>query len=1012
MEESKSLFATMKSLGRSLLTLIPIHILFIPSLLSLFVSVGGGQATFSNLQFKMRMATSVPDLIEEITSQANESGCVSLKMVTGIFQKYGVILESKESELISRRYISPNGSIQVLKLLNALDIGVPSDYLEIDKFQDPLPQPYRMISKVLELEIIDRAWLEILRKYPEVQEEIPGRNMILRRNKNLDIECFPSNQSERSQNITAVTGCEECILTVNEQGAFSILELETGKFLHTLQVFPEELAPPEHLQYLITTPSSILPPLTSCRVAVLKIKLLPKPPPEPELEESEKDKKAKAAAAAKKAPPPAKGKASAAAPEEEEKKPSSTHRCSVALIDLLNIHPSCPLSAMQCNLVYSFDFLLLSGQVYSEFSSDGRCLLVSHGPEIAYFKFPPVDSAEELFSLQKMGRIIETDADTLEDGADAIKSPSSARIAEPKPIEPQSRWVVMEEVQKQVTAMEQAQLSPLRNLSLPSEGDSPRPPPSLPRVQSCHFFSFGSAFNWEDPPASAAIPPVPPPSSGAGSGPGAGNRATSFRSNSSLYHNGLAVFLEDFQRWFIFGLRTAPPPSPPPPPAPISPRADAKKDKAAGAAAAAVVPPEAPDDPSKRIWVLDLLRHFPLSSSVTTVEFDAKRSLLILGQGDGSISLWDLKGMMLISLSTKHHSAVTSLCLTQGVASYFLVSGDANGVLCFHKIHTAASLTSDLNPLPSSSSSASTSPILSAELMDFRLDFTRESVVRIWPIQGSGVSVVVVQISSGRLVAYDADGAELLGRLSLTSGVLGLRMEYSLALTQDCIISNPSPPLPPAALGADSPAPIAPVVGEQKSRSQLWNDRSAIASGCSNGFCAFFFRSNLKAVLSSFNIAKFLTFFYPGISSLSKASTSAKGKVLTPLALYKLLQPSQRMDPKLKSSQVPLLNEAPPPEQTKTQAKISRTGSRPTFTSSGSSNNLLTTAKLKELQKSYQVLDSSSPASLLPALADFSSSRITSPKTEFEKSTRASQNERIKRKMQVVSSLKQLSALL
>jgi hypothetical protein len=980
---------------------------------------GGSQATFSNLQFKMRMATSVPDLIEEMTNQANENGCMSLKMISGILQKYGVILESKESELISRKYLSPNGSIQALRLLKVLDIGIPSDYLEIDKFQDPLPQPYRMISKVLELEIIDRAWLEILRKYPEVQEQIPGRNTILRRNKNLDIESFPSNQSERSRNVTAMAGCEGFSLTVNDQGAFSVLELETGKFLHTLQVFPDDPIPPEHLQYKITSPSSTLPPLTACRVAVLKIKILPKSPPEPEPEESEKDKKANAAAAAaKKVAPPAKGKGPMTpAAETEKKKSPPTHRCSVALIDLLNINSS---STMQCNLVYSFDCNLLSGQVHSEFSSDGRGLLISHGPEIAFFKFPPVDSAAELFSQQRMGKIVETDGDTLEEGGgDSMKSPSSsARVAEMKTMEPQSRWAVMEEVLRQVTAIEKAQMGPLRSIPLSSEGDHSATLAPLPQVQSCHFFSFGSAFDWEDQPNTAvlALQQAHPHASG--------NKATSFRSNSCLYHNGLAVFLEDIQRWFIFGLRTVPPPPPP-----ISPRADAKKDKAA-AAAAVVAPPEPlPEDPSKRLWVLDLLRHFPLSSAVSTVEFDSKRSVLILGQWDGSVSLWDLRGLMLISLSTKHRTAVTSLCLTQGVSSYFLVSGDADGVLCFHKIHVAASLSGDLS-LPSLSSvsssdfSASTQPILSAELIDFRLDFTRESIVRIWSLHGSGVSVVVVQISSGRLVAYDADGAELLGRLSLTSGVLGLRMEYSLALTQDCIIANPTPTPTPSATDAassssstdippaTSPAAVVVSAAEERSRSQLWRDRVAIATGCSNGFCAFFFRCNLKAVVSSFNVAKFLTFFYPGISSLSKTSASVNGRVLSPLALYKLLKPAQRMDPKLKSSQVAMLNE-PPPTETKSQGKISRTSSRPnTLGSTGSSSNLLTTAKLKELEKSYQVLDSSSPASLLPALADFSSSRITSPKIEFERSARASQNERINRKKQVVNSLKHLSALL
>jgi hypothetical protein len=941
------------------------------------------------------MATSIPDLIEDMTKQASETGLMSLKLISFIFEKYGVLLESKESELISRRFISPSGSIQALKLLKALDIGIPADYLELDKFQDPLPQPFRMISKLLELEIIDRAWLEILRKYPEVQEEIPGRNMILRRNKNLDIECFPSNQSERTQNITAVAGCANLILAINEAGCLSVLENESGRVLHTLQVFPEDPIRPESLQYSMTAPSATLTALGVCRIAIFKTKVIPKPPVDPvaEAEETEKEKKAKAAAAKK--GPPAKGKGPAVTPEVEtdKTKPSPTHRCTVALIDLLSLQTS----SVQCNHVHSFDIDLLSSQASSELSGDGRLLVVSHGTAVAYFKFPPVDSAVELFG-SKMGKIMEGDLDSIDDGAE-MKSPPTR--GDSQVTELQSQWVIPEEIFKQASPIEKSQLATLV-AAPPTDSLSARDPSTsqvpVPRVRSAHLFAFGSEFNWEDQPA--------PSAPAAASAPGASSnyaKMTSFRDNRAVYHNGLVVFLEEFHRWFIFGLRTAPPPPPPAPP--ISPRVDLKKDKAAPVAPPPLVDP-LPEDPSKRVWVIDLLRQFPLSSSVTTVEFDEKRSLLVIGQSDGLVSLWDLKAMMLISLVTRHHSPVTSLCLTKGVSAHFLVSGDADGVLCFHKLHVAVSLTSDLI---ASSPSAASHPVISAELVDFRLDFTRESIVRVWAMEG-GVSVVIVQVSSGRLVAYDADGAELLGRLSLTSGVLGLRMEYTLALRQDCTLVAPPPSLPTITEALQQPSAPPPVV-EKKSRSQVWSDRTAIAGACSTGFCAYFFRPNLKSVLSSFNLAKLLSFF-PGISSLCKhsASKAGKGKELSPLVLYKTLQPSQRMEPNLKPSQVAHLRESRGGDEEKSQGKLSRAGSRPSpFNSSNS--NLLTTERLKELEKSYRGLDAAPPP-LLPSLADYSASRFISPKTEFERSIKASQNERINRKMTVANSFKQLSHLL
>ena len=54
--------------------------------------------------------------------------------------------------------------INLRKFAKGIDLLVPSSHTDPEQFEDVLPQPYRMIAKILEGDILDVAWLEIIRR--------------------------------------------------------------------------------------------------------------------------------------------------------------------------------------------------------------------------------------------------------------------------------------------------------------------------------------------------------------------------------------------------------------------------------------------------------------------------------------------------------------------------------------------------------------------------------------------------------------------------------------------------------------------------------------------------------------------------------------------------------------------------------------------------------------------------------------------------------------------------------
>ena len=917
----------------------------------------GGQAVIASIQSKIRDSNAVDDILRKSIALIDR-GTIPLRQLLDIFEEHEVYLDSKECDLIDRRFSSPNGAIEYHRLMKTLDFGIPSDHIDPDHFADPLPQPYRMICKLLELEIIDNAWNEILRRYPEVHEEIPGKNTIVRRNRNLDIECFASSQSDRSKPIPCMVSGGGFVYTVNAAGAFIVVDNTTAKAVQTLQVFPEEQEP-SFLRIHLTNASSMSASSGWCRVAVLKIGLAEK------VVEPEPDKNTKAV----KTKP--KGKTVAPTPEVEPvARASPGFKCGVSLVEV-----STDGRSVECKFVHSFDCLLYDSDVYTDMSEDGRALLICHGTDISLFKFPVMGGLANPFA-KKMDDINEDEAaDTAED---TLTPPSNtARLCQ---------WNMREEILKQLgSGKAQEKMSQLI--------------PEGTKVLSCHLFPFDRQLCWDD-----GAPQDPTDISTSAAAGVAGNGVVSSSvinhkdEHEKQFHNGLAVFLQETKAWFVFGMRSG---------LQQEPSLDL---------------PPALNITGPQV-ALELIGHWVLSGPVSALDMDDKKAVLAIGQDDGVVSLWDLRSMQFLSAPSRHSSAVTAITLTTGVDSHLMVSGDKEGVMCFYQLHAAAGAQSVAGGRSSSQTpSPSTRPCLKAHLVDFRMDF-RDEVLNMWRIDG--VSIVVVQIASGKLVVYDAEGSDLLGRLCLTSGIPGQKLEYALVTVGDCIIDTSSD-MGQTHDGAPSRAESMDEGARPKRKSavQIHRERVGIGASCSNGFCAFFSRVGMKSVMSCFNLEKMLSFLYPGIAVLTEKKRTRDIDILV---LYGLLTPSERMNDKIRVSDVSVFGEGGIDKLSSCESSKSllRSGSKSPLSRKGSRLNLtrsmksshggtssggitLTAEHLMELEKKYMPL--SAPVPPLP-LALSSYERIALPRMQFEKSVKSSQIERAKRKAGILNSMQQMAEL-
>ena len=188
---------------------------------------------------------------------------------------------------------------------------------------DRLPQPYRMVWKVLDEYILDPAWLEITRLHPELLQDESGDAFATPHNQALANICTPSSVTELAYNSTGLQAVEGLLFTTTDSTAFIVIDPATGKIVQSVlleeeeaEKTPEQLAeeaaaaeaakgkkgkgapavdapPPRPVKVTTSWITAVSAPLTSERVLTFSVAQIVSVPEEQEQESDDPKKKGK-----------------------------------------------------------------------------------------------------------------------------------------------------------------------------------------------------------------------------------------------------------------------------------------------------------------------------------------------------------------------------------------------------------------------------------------------------------------------------------------------------------------------------------------------------------------------------------------------------------------------------------------------------------------------------------------------------------------------------------------------
>jgi len=184
------------------------------------------------------------DFNELISRESGEisPNIISTTVLFSCLQEIGMEMNEKDRELIIKKFMHYQGGLKFKDFCRFLQLDRPSDYVDPSLTEDRLPQPYRMIVKLMEECIIEPAWYSIeskrkplehinvleedhlspryanksVAKLNQVKHEIQSRKI----SKTLNVKlCAPSRSSQ--VNMSAWCSCEDYSFTGNAQGVLS-----------------------------------------------------------------------------------------------------------------------------------------------------------------------------------------------------------------------------------------------------------------------------------------------------------------------------------------------------------------------------------------------------------------------------------------------------------------------------------------------------------------------------------------------------------------------------------------------------------------------------------------------------------------------------------------------------------------------------------------------------------------------------------------------------------------------
>jgi hypothetical protein len=204
----------------------------------------GTSGVFPGLKSKFR--EKIPNAIN-VASKIENVKVVKLKEVLRLLLEAEIDLDAAEQDYLKRRFANWKGEVNYDEIIDALDIRSPDTHTDPEQFSDKLPQPYRMIHKLIETEILDNVWQEIVRINPELALGSDGKPHTIRPNRNLAVTCEPSNAVlNKRSNICSMRGSKgEYVFAMTTDGMLQVLSADNGEIACSLAAFPSIAADSE-----------------------------------------------------------------------------------------------------------------------------------------------------------------------------------------------------------------------------------------------------------------------------------------------------------------------------------------------------------------------------------------------------------------------------------------------------------------------------------------------------------------------------------------------------------------------------------------------------------------------------------------------------------------------------------------------------------------------------------------------------------------------------------------------
>ena len=277
---------------------------------------------------------------------------------------------------------------------------------------DSLPQPYRMLAKLIDMEILDPAWLEITRLHPELLLDSEGEPLSLRPNYALKNSCTPSSVTEQSFLATSLVEAQDFLIMTTSNDACVLADPTSGAVVQSLLLKSGDYESMNLLPTANPTKASppwiaaISPPVSNdrvLRVVVCGIVEIEEAiaPPEGEV--------------GGKKPPPKKG----AAAEPEPMKKVGKCRISVVEVRLGGMGRLKSPALIKMSLAFEC-FLSLDAasksEIYSaDLSFDAELLAIATSKGLFLYSLPRrEDRADEGISMEKVTEDTECEEDTEE----------------------------------------------------------------------------------------------------------------------------------------------------------------------------------------------------------------------------------------------------------------------------------------------------------------------------------------------------------------------------------------------------------------------------------------------------------------------------------------------------------------------------------------------------------------------------------------------------------------------